>query len=83
MNEDLMKNSTTPGTEEPFDPSRYVRTMTDEEGTASLYLDVKYRILWFRHCCPDGKIDTEIVHADERSAIICSKVYEHKTDTGE
>jgi hypothetical protein len=36
-------------------------------GTANkprMYLEVKYRLVWFREQCPEGTIETEVVHLD-------------------
>ena len=46
-----------------FNPADFTRQLPNEDGTMSLYLDVKYRLLWFRLHRPNGKIDSEIIHA--------------------
>ena len=43
-----------------FNPADFVRTTVGEEGENDLYLDVKYRLLWFRLHHPNGKIDPEL-----------------------
>jgi hypothetical protein len=63
-----------------FDPAAFARTLVNDDGTKSLYLDVKYRLLWFRLAHPNGKIDPEIVRSDERSAVVCCRIYADKTD---
>ena len=65
---------------EGFNPADFVRNTVGEEGESDLYLDVKYRLLWFRLRCPNGKIDPELVHLDEKSAVVCCKVYADKAD---
>lgn len=65
---------------EGFSPAAYARELENGDGTKSLYLDVKYRLLWFRLRNPDGKIDTEIVHVDDKSAVVCCKLYHDKAD---
>ena len=65
---------------EGFNPADFVRNTVGEEGENDLYLDVKYRLLWFRLRCPNGKIDPELVHLDEKSAVVCCKVYADKAD---
>lgn len=40
----------------PFDPSRYVTRLRGGD-----YLEVKYRLLWFRQEHPDGVVETELV----------------------
>jgi len=41
-----------------FNPADFVRTTVGEEGENDLYLDVKYRLLWFRLHHPNGKCYT-------------------------
>lgn len=65
---------------EGFEPTSFARTLTNDDGTQSLYLDVKYRMLWFRLANPNGKIDSEIVHADGKSAVVCCRLYADKAD---
>lgn len=43
-----------------FNPVDFVRTTVGEEGENDLYLDVKYRLLWFRLHHPSGKIDRSL-----------------------
>ena len=50
-----------------FNPADFVRTTVGEEGENDLYLDVKYRLLWFRLHHPNGKIDPELIRVDEKS----------------
>lgn len=63
-----------------FNPADFVRTTVGEEGENDLYLDVKYRLLWFRLHHPNGKIDPELIQVDEKNAIVCCKVYADKAD---
>ena len=63
-----------------FNPADFVRATVGEEGENDLYLDVKYRLLWFRLHHPNGKIDPELIQVDEKSAIVCCKVYADKAD---
>lgn len=65
---------------EGFNPADFVRNTVGEEGETDLYLDVKYRLLWFRLHRPNGKIDPEIVQLDERSAVVCCRIYADKAD---
>ncbi len=65
---------------EGFNPASFARELPNEDGTKSLYLDVKYRLLWFRLHNPDGKIDTEVVKVDDRSAVVCCRLYHDKAD---
>lgn len=41
---------------EGFNPADFVRNTVGEEGENDLYLDVKYRLLWFRLHCPNGRL---------------------------
>lgn len=44
-----------------FDPNKHLRTIGKEkDGTPRVYLDVKWRIVWFRETYPLGAIDTEL-----------------------
>lgn len=59
-----------------FDPLKFMRELTEQEGDKpKWYLDVKYRILWFRLCNPLGKIATEIVKLTEQMAVVEAKIY--------
>ena len=63
-----------------FNHADFVRATVGEEGENDLYLDVKYRLLWFRLNHPNGKIDPELIQVDEKNAIVCCKVYADKAD---
>ena len=63
-----------------FNPADFTRQLPNEDGTMSLYLDVKYRLLWFRLHRPNGKIDSEIIHVDDKSAVVCCKLYADRGD---
>ena len=63
-----------------FNPADFVRATVGEEGENDLYLDVKYRLLWFRLHHPNGKINPELIQADEKNAIVCCRVYADKAD---
>ena len=67
---------------EGFDPRQYMRATSTEEGQG-LYLDVKYRKLWFRLAHPLGKIK-KIFHALNAEVAICeARVYLSKDDPEE
>ena len=67
---------------EGFDPRQYMRTTSTEEGQG-LFLDVKYRKLWFRLAHPLGKIK-KIFHALNAEVAICeARVYLNKDDPEE
>lgn len=63
-----------------FNPAEFTRHLSNEDGSTSLYLDVKYRLLWFRLHRPQGKITSDIVSVDERSAVVTCKLYADKGD---
>lgn len=65
---------------EGFNPADYVRVSVEEDGSRDAYLDAKFRILWFRLHRPNGKIDTEVIHLDEKSAFVCCRVYADRSD---
>ena len=66
-----------------FDPAALARTIVNDDGTTSTYLDVKYRMLWFRLRFPNGKLDTEVLRATDQYAIVGCKVYADKSDPAE
>ena len=80
MTENTMNSIPSINTVDGFNPAEFTRELPNEDGTLSLYLDVKYRMLWFRLHRPNGKIDTEIIHVDEKSAVVSCKLY---TDRGD
>lgn len=81
MTETSMKAMPDVNSVEGFNPSEFTRKLPNDDGTMSLYLDVKYRILWFRCCHPTGKIDSDILHVDEKSAVVCCKLYNDRNDS--
>lgn len=68
---------------EGFDPCRYLREIVDERQGKQVYLDVKYRKLWFRLKYPFGKITKKIIHLTEQYAIVEARVYLDKNDPEE
>ena len=83
MTETVTKKIPTINAVEGFDPAEFTRQLPNEDGSTSLYLDVKYRLLWFRLHRPQGKIVPEIVHVDEKSAVVSCKLYEDKADAAD
>lgn len=53
----------------PFNPSQH---LTDIKGKQ--YLEVKWRLVWFREDHPDWAIHTEIVKADEKGAVMKASI---------
>ena len=47
----------------PFNPNEHLMQIKSRNGAAD-YLPVQWRLVWFRSLCPDGTIETEIVHLD-------------------
>lgn len=45
-----------------------------EIGGGKLYMQVADRILWFRSDCPEGTINTEAIHIDEKMALFKATV---------
>ncbi len=46
-----------------FDPNKHMRHIKQGQGTAE-YLDVKWRIVWFRERYPQGRIETQELAVD-------------------
>ena len=44
--------------ERKFNPNEHLRQIKSSQGNQD-YLDVKWRLVWFREQCPNGTIDTE------------------------
>lgn len=63
-----------------FAPAEFTRSLPNDDGSTSLYMDVKYRLLWFRLHCPNGKANPEIIHIDDKCAVVCCKIYRDRTD---
>lgn len=65
---------------EGFNPLSLARTIQDEGQPDQLYLDVKYRKLWFRLCNPEGKIVKKILALKDNMAIVEARVYLERND---
>ncbi|MCL2775835.1 MAG: hypothetical protein FWD71_21185 [Oscillospiraceae bacterium] len=68
---------------EGFNPEQYVRDISDDGRNPRKYLEVKWRLLWFRMKYPHGKITTHIIDVKDKYAIIGAKVYVDKNDPPE
>ena len=68
---------------EGFNPMELARTLTKEGQEGQLYLDVKYRKLWFRLVHPLGKIVSSIRSFTENMAIVEARIYLDKCDAEE
>lgn len=47
----------------PFNPHEHLMHIKSSKGSSE-YLEVKWRLVWFRDLCPTGTICTEMVHLD-------------------
>lgn len=68
---------------EGFNPIELARKIVKENQEEQLYLDVKYRKLWFRLVHPTGKIVSRIVNFTENMAIVEARIYLDKCDNDE
>lgn len=68
---------------EDFDPKSYARILQKEGQEEQLYLDVKYRKLWFRLVHPTGKITSIVRSFSENAALVEARVYLDKADAEE
>jgi hypothetical protein len=46
-----------------FNPREHLISLKNRQGSSE-YLPVQWRLVWFRQACPDGTIETELVHLD-------------------
>ncbi len=46
-----------------FNPNDHVMQIKNRNGAAD-YLPVQWRLVWFREQCPEGSIETEMLHLD-------------------
>ncbi len=49
--------------QQSFNPRQHLMQIKNKNG-ASEYLPVQWRLVWFRQECPEGTIETELVHLD-------------------
>lgn len=47
----------------PFNPNEHLIALKSRDGNKD-YLPVQWRLVWFRSVCPEGTIETEMVHLD-------------------
>lgn len=47
----------------PFNPSEHLMQIKNRNGAVD-YLPVQWRMVWFRSLCPNGVIETEMIHLD-------------------
>ena len=65
---------------EGFNPLDYARELQNDRGETDLYLDVKFRILWFRLMYPNGKISKKLLKCDSSFAVVEARVYADRND---
>ena len=58
-----------------FDPRRYLRKTTSEDGQSITVLDLKFRKLWFRLKYPTGRITTAALNVTEKKAVFETAVF--------
>lgn len=63
-----------------FDPRRFLRLNTNEEGRREWSLDTAFKKLWFRTIYPNGRICTTVLEKDERHICINARVYADRMD---
>ncbi len=63
-----------------FDPLKYLRTVT-RDGEKVLKLDLRYKRLWFRLACPNGRMLLNPLRITDQMAIIEARIYASKDDT--
>ena len=68
---------------EGFEPLEFARTIKQEDQEDQLYLDVKYRKLWFRLAYPLGRIASTIVRFNENMALAEARIYLNHEDAPE
>ena len=68
---------------EGFEPLELARKIEQEGQEPQLYLDVKYRKLWFRLVYPAGKIVSRILNFTENMALAEARIYLDRNDNPE
>lgn len=57
-----------------FEPDVFLTNLSADKENPNYYLEVKYRVLWFRIANPDGRIETELLSVNDGLAIIKATV---------
>lgn len=68
---------------EGFEPLDLARKIEQEGQEPQLYLDVKYRKLWFRLAYPVGKIISRVLNFTENMALVEARIYLDRNDNPE
>lgn len=55
-----------------FNPKEHLMNLKGKE-----YLQVMWRLVWFREDHPDWCIDTDLVSHADNTAVFCAKIYDH------
>lgn len=56
-----------------FNPKEHLMNLKGKE-----YLQVMWRLVWFREEHPDWCIDTQLVSHEDNAAVFCAKIYDHE-----
>lgn len=65
-----------------FNPLKFLRkTNADESGEKKLKLDLRYKRLWFRLACPNGRMLLKPLSITDQMAVFEALVYAEKNDT--
>lgn len=65
-----------------FNPLKFLRkTSADESGEKKLKLDLRYKRLWFRLACPNGRMLLKPLSITDQMAVFEALVYAEKNDT--
>ena len=63
-----------------FNPLRYLRRTTSKTGEPVLKLDLRYKKMWFRLACSDGRMVLNPMRITDTMAIFEAQVYLHRDD---
>ena len=63
MSDQNNKNGSEQQYARPFNPNEHTIQIRNRNGYAD-YLPVQWRLVWFRDQCPEGTIETELIHLD-------------------
>lgn len=64
-----------------FDPLKFLRRTVSPDGSQPVWkLDLRYKRLWFRLACPQGRLKLTGLHITEKIAIFEAQVYLNRDD---
>lgn len=64
-----------------FNPLRYLRRTTSKTGEPVLKFDLRYKKMWFRLACSDGRMVLNPMRITDTMAIFEAQVYLHRDDS--